>query len=148
MYDRKYGERYSETKELFTTDIAKRIRTDIKTAIQNKQIPDIRTSVRTKYFSGGSSIDIEIVEMPFNPLNKTRIKEELDNPNEISHEDVYTAEAEQVRQFLKSIMNSYNYDGSDIMTDYFDVRFYGSVDIGFDFTEKCREQIIQELSLN
>jgi hypothetical protein len=30
---------------------------------------------------------------------------------------------------LKTLMGAYNYDRSDIMTDYFDVRFYGNVDI-------------------
>ncbi len=28
---------------------------------------------------------------------------------------------------IRAIMDSYNYDGSDAMTDYFDVRFYGNV---------------------
>jgi len=32
-------------------------------------------------------------------------------------------------QFLKELVGAYNYDNTDIMTDYFDVRFYGGVTV-------------------
>jgi hypothetical protein len=41
--------------------------------------------------------------------------------------DVLTDEAEAARMTLDRIHNAYNHDGSEIQTDYFDVRYYGVV---------------------
>lgn len=43
--------------------------------------------------------------------------------------DKYTREARAVKLLLEAIHGGHNHDGSDIMTDYFDVKFYGSVSI-------------------
>jgi hypothetical protein len=41
----------------------------------------------------------------------------------------YTAEAVALRTAIEQIVSAYNYDGSDIQSDYFNVRFYSNVDI-------------------
>lgn len=39
--------------------------------------------------------------------------------------DKLTREARAVLDTLEELHNGYNHDGSDAMTDYFDVKFYG-----------------------
>lgn len=58
------GEKYETTKDLSTTEIAKLIRKEIKECF-----PNIKVSVRTQYFSGGSSIDVYITNAGFKPIN-------------------------------------------------------------------------------
>jgi hypothetical protein len=40
-----------------------------------------------------------------------------------------TGEAKAVYEKVDSIVNAYNRDNSDIMTDYFDVDYYGTVQL-------------------
>jgi hypothetical protein len=42
----------------------------------------------------------------------------------------YTAECKKVLQRVKDITAEYNYDNSDVQTDYFDVNFYLHLNIG------------------
>lgn len=109
-------------KSLTTTEIAKCIRADIKSAVTGSELPEAKYSVKTKYFSGGSSIDIYVREAPFKILN----------PEYFATQDNYriqryNEEARSLLQKLEAIMRPYNRDNSDISTDYFDVRFYGHV---------------------
>lgn len=53
------GCKYEATKGASLTDLAKRMRGDIKAARKSGAIPDgVKISVRARYFSGGGSIDI------------------------------------------------------------------------------------------
>jgi hypothetical protein len=51
-----------------TTEIAKQVRADIRNAIKNQALGDypegIKFSVRSEYYSGGSSIDITVKNAP------------------------------------------------------------------------------------
>jgi hypothetical protein len=49
---------------------------------------------------------------------------------------VETSALRALKVELKLLMSAYNYDGSDVMTDYFDVRFYG--DVRVDWSEVPR----------
>jgi hypothetical protein len=117
MYERVYGDKYN--RELSTTEIAARIRADIKGAIAAGELPrGIKVSVRTSYFSGGSSIDLKITAFPGRILR-------AGHDHARGFENYFTPEAYQAKKTLQAIMDAYNHDGSDITTDYFDVRFYG-----------------------
>lgn len=109
------GNKYAETKSLSTTEIAKLVRKDLKATF-----PGLKFSVTTAYFSGGSSIAIELKTKPegfqiytSSPLDTVR----------------YTQEAIMFMRSVEQVANAYSFDHSDTMTDYFHVRFYTHVRI-------------------
>lgn len=83
-----------------TKEIAARVRAELR-----KRFPMFKWSVR----SDRNSIDISIKQSPWS-----------------KDEDIFRA----VAHFAASLLKSYNYDNSDIMTDYFDVNFYGTHESG------------------
>ena len=118
------GTRYETVKDLSTTEIAKLIRKDIK-----KEHPEIKCSVISKYYAGGSSIDIYIKEMPFNPINP-----DFDFENGFTNDITpqYTEQFKTLEADVEAIHNKYNYNKSDAMVDYFDVNYYGSVNLDYE----------------
>lgn len=86
---------YAETKLHNVKEIAKIIRTHIKS-----RFPMCRFSVRSDY----NSIDLDLLSSPF--------AKDSDELNAIVH-------------YVYKFAQSWNYDRSDSMTDYFDVNFYG-----------------------
>jgi hypothetical protein len=48
-----------------------------------------------------------------------------------------TAAAVALRETLNEILRAYNYDGSDPMTDYYDVRFYGRAEYDYSTTPQA-----------
>jgi len=123
------GNKYQSVKSLTTTEIAKLIRKDIK-----KEHPEIKTSVRTQYFAGGSSIDIYIMQTPFNPINPDF------NFDDIFQNDHWTSqyieEYIELEKDIEAIHARYNYNNSDTQVDYFDVNYYGSVNLDYDLKDK------------
>lgn len=133
-----YGAKYDHSYTLRTTDIAKLIREEIKLARKLAKdtggstpavidpIGDapasIKFSVRSQYFSGGSAIDIRLSGVP-QSWGWEKRKDEWGRERWM-----YTPAMKALMDELKKVMAAYNHDGSDIMTDYSDVRFYGSVE--------------------
>jgi hypothetical protein len=145
-YERRIGSKYEETKDLGTTEIAARIRQDIKDAVARGDLPsDANISVKTDKFAGGSAIRIDVSNWP----GATKVGDEslctgtLDIGNGLypshckdgNHDWRCAAAphasdaAEAVQKTIQAIHDSYNYDGSDMMTDYFNVRYYGQVKV-------------------
>ena len=146
----------TEANKYNTTDIAKWIRQTFKAVY-----PDIKFSVRTSLYAGGSSIAVTILEN-----NRTRILKTFDEvtPQEIcsvmsgrgdNEEEAkafikqqINSEYHQVNQFhidsswhwteegkkllteIMGIIDKYNHDNSDSMTDYFDVNYYVDFNLG------------------
>lgn len=52
------------------------------------------------------------------------------DPDNWSNGVFLTEQGYNLFQRVQQIMNQYNYDNSDSMTDYFDVNFYGHINIG------------------
>ena len=125
------GPRYEEVrkKRLSTTDIAKLIRKDIK-----KKYPKLKTSVKTEYFAGGSSIDVRIKDFGFNPINPTY------NPDEWIGGDyrnpMYTPRALKIMEEIKKIGNKYRYEDIDSMTDYHATSFFWNVNVDYQYRDK------------
>ncbi|MGP4115433.1 hypothetical protein ACTWP5_31610 [Streptomyces sp. 4N509B] len=135
---RVYGLKYHLVRDLRTTDIAKLIRADIRMARKAAQrtaepggalktvdpIGDapaqLRFSVRSEYYSGGSSIEITIRNIP-DAWGWTTER------NHWGTRQVPTPELRTLAHELKALHRAYNYDGSDITTDYFDVNYLGGV---------------------
>lgn len=131
-----YGPRYQSG--LSTVEIAKLVRLDIKQAIKERQLPKGSYSVRTRSFAGGSSIDITIKDITIQVMNPQRVFAEVLDEGR-SSEPRHTPEARQVIDILEGLLEAYNYDGSDLQTDYFHVNFYGSVRFAWELEEAQRQ---------
>lgn len=153
MYERSYGYRYEEGGKLDTAEIAKLIRQEIKAAVREGLLPERwKYSVSTERFAGGSSIDARVKNCADawmlcpgyridtrhdyedgswtatgcgNPWCKAG-GEFKDREGAEDH-DVLTEEAGIAKMTLDRIHGAFNHDGSDSMTDYFDVNYYGTV---------------------
>ena len=97
MYNDIKGSRYEATKDLDIAEVAKLVRKDIKS-----DIPTIKTSVRVQRYSMGCSINVEMLE--YSIVLKLHYRKQI-----------------------RKILDSYNYDKSDVMTDYFDYKFAGLI---------------------
>lgn len=127
------GSEYQATKNLDIAEIAKLVRREIK-----QQYPEIRTSVRIERYSMGQSLNVRISESP-EPLHNPDYDSDYNwavrcGMAEISpdHEKLttyLTARGQEIESGIKAIIEKYNYDDSDTMTDYFDVNFYSNVHI-------------------
>lgn len=150
MYERSYGYRYDEPdKYARNPEIAKRIRADIKQAVTEGLLPAHWTySVR----SDSLAIDLDVRDCPdaWQPCDGTVPGTRRTYPDGSSTatgcpdvwcaarndpayahaakpHDVLTEEARVAKMTLERIHGAYNHDGSEVMTDYFDVRYYGHV---------------------
>lgn len=141
-----------------TTEISKTIKIYCK-----EKYPTWKFSVTSKYFAGGSSIDVSVMEAPEQIFNldtcRKAYAEHLKNEkagywdnrglglniekmladdkmhwqlHRISNQykQYFTEYGFAVLEDVYKFMQSYNYDDSDSMIDYFDVNFYDSFNIG------------------
>ena len=121
MYERSYGDKYDGSMDV--KDIAKLVRADIKSMIKAGGLPKGKYSVKIERFAGGQSLDIEIKEIDCQIVDLEYFL--YPETNQWNH--FYTKEAQAFETMLKAIVWQYNHDGSDSMTDYFDVNFYSNV---------------------
>lgn len=150
MYEKTFGAKYEATKNLATVEIAKLIRADIKAAIEAGTLPRGKYSVRSSHGSG-RSIDVRIQN-----LEGVRLLSVEWVRWRAEHEDHetppagfvrYSAVAQAAVDTLKAIHWSYNYDGSDSQTDYFNVRYYGDASIAWEY-EKAQTDLYREIWAN
>jgi hypothetical protein len=123
-------------RDLSITEIAKEIRKELKKEFGK----DCKFSVRTKRYSGGQSLTVTAKKVTddliytYEELCQKANFERLQYDNPDLYE--YLDKKYQEVQFLtddtisriKKIVEYYNYDESDIYTDYFDVGFYSHID--------------------
>ena len=150
------GSRYSG--DMTTTEIAKAIRMYCK-----EKYPTWKFSVTSKYFSGGSSIDVSVMEAPEQIFDleacRKAYAEHLENEKagyyggrglgmdiekmlesgkmhwqiykiNDTYKSYFTEYGFAVLDDVYNFMQSYRYDDSDGMIDYFSTNFYGSFNIG------------------
>lgn len=134
---RAYGAKYDHTHTMDIADIAKQVREDIKLARKIAKLTvepgalatrdalanapaQMKFGVRISRFSGGCALDVRIKNVPADWWT-----ERTDDRGDTGK--FATAALKGVAAELKQIMDAYNHDGSDLLTDYFDVRFYGHV---------------------
>jgi hypothetical protein len=152
-YSIEYGDKYQRGLDI--TEIAKRIRAEIKADIKAGILPNGKYSVTIDRFSGGQSLDVTIKAIDSHKLmlNPARVVWEKNNPRQFvgnlpSWDEAfegYTPEGERILDRVKDIVNAYNYDGSDSMTDYFNVNFYGKVEFGWEFEKEQKAIILEHL---
>jgi hypothetical protein len=105
--------------------VNEKIRADLK-----EQFPNLSFSVK----KDSRKIYINLVSGNFKPFKAGTIAEETgyDNINSyhIESDPSLTDEAKNVMKMVKEITQKYNYDNSDLQSDYFDVNFYLGLSIG------------------
>lgn len=135
-----YGSRYQSG--LSTPEIAKLIRLDIKQAIKDKTLPQGTYSVRSAAFAGGTSITVRVRALSIPVVSvEWAVLDALDGG--YSKKDMFTPEARRVLGTLEGLVAAYNYDGSDLMTDLWDVRFYSSIDFDSELVYREVDQLRQ-----
>ena len=130
MYEITYGSKYESVKGLPMREITALMRKDIKAAVKAGELPadfkysvtirggsvnTVATSPRAIYAAEPDTYDFPIT---FNYETEEYVA---------AYGSRRTVEASKVYAVLTEITESYNYDGSDTMTDYFNVNFYGFV---------------------
>lgn len=138
MYERSYGAKYDGS--LSTVEIAKLVRADIKAAVADGTLPrrgphaDIKYSVRTEKFAGGSAINVSIKHFPeTTELPRDFTTDRYGQPLLGRH---MTTEAVRIKGVIEAIVAAYNHDGSEVQVDYFDVNFYSSVTFDWQTTPR------------
>ncbi len=128
------GTKYDRS--LSIVEIGKLVRKEIKA-----QYPDIKASVTTDHFTGGKSLDIVIKSVPFGIMNPMRV--EVLRQNRVRGEEgaypLRTDKAEQLLKALDDLVNQWNFDGSDMQSDYFNVNFYQHVSFAWEMEKAERE---------
>jgi hypothetical protein len=131
MYEKTYGAKYDSA--LSVPEIAKRFRQDVKEAIGRKVPEGLPKGLKLSVRSDHNSISVRVVACPgLVVLNLARLCQERDNPHTWCQnpEPIHPEAAAELLKTLKAMLNAYNYDGSDLQSDYFNVNFYEN--IGFD----------------
>ena len=132
--------------------IAKEVREQLKA-----EFPNTKWSVRTEYYSMGQHLHVTLVKSNFQVFRtEAEIREhfrtsgwgrydERDMANltndinrgysqvneyYIDESPMYTNESKKMFTRVREIVNKDNWDHSDIQTDYFDVHFYTSFNVG------------------
>ena len=139
MYERSYGAKYN--KELNTTQIAKAFREDVKAAKKSGELPkNLKLSVTTDYYSMGSSISVKVKEWGGDIYTTAFLLAEKNDPHRYFEGERWTGQAKALLKQLKGMLDAYNHDGSDMMTDYYDVKFSGSVDFDWELEKADKEK--------
>ena len=137
-YARYYGELYKDGMDI--KDIAKEVRKILKT-----EIPGFKFSVKIKRYSGGESMNISLTEAP-KDFCFARANPDVWRASFCPV--VYSEALSNILNKAKKIGNLFNYDGSDIMVDYFDVNYYCFASVGFrspaDIEKDAEEAKIKE----
>ena len=84
------------------------------------------------YHYGTTGEKAEYYEQQEKEFLKKRIENRYLQINQYYIEDDYylTEYGKKILQYVKNLLDSFNYDDSDSMTDYFDCRFYEHISIG------------------
>lgn len=117
------GRNYDKSSGLGLTDLTKLFREFVK-----KTYPHCKFSIRSERYS---SIKIVLLSADFQAFNETFTKGVADvNHYHLNADTRLTERCLEVVKNVYDYVASYNYDNSDIMTDYFDTRFYVTIQVG------------------
>lgn len=95
------GSKYEQVRHMDIKDIAKLVRADLK-----KAYPQYRFGVRIERYSMGQTMDVEIKD---------------------SGLERRTPEAHELEKAVRGIVDQYNYNDSNVMSDYHNENFHTSV---------------------
>ncbi len=122
MYGIHYGEAYES--DLDVVEIAKRVRIQLRKEAKSKHsaLAGSKASVRIERYSMGRSINVRL-NLPFS------IEPEEDQIDEAGFPRYLSRKAAEAKHAAQALLDSFNYDGSDSMTDYYNVNFAGLVTV-------------------
>jgi hypothetical protein len=128
------GSNYDATEYMDIADVAKLVRKDIAKAKKAGRLPkQLKVSVTIDRYSMGQSLTAAIKAAPFQ-IHTDAIQawyaadyKDLDNVPE-----KYTAETRQALDVLRGIVHAYNRTNDDLMSDYFDRKFYEHIEVHHD----------------
>lgn len=130
------GNKYEETKDLDVADIAKLVRKDIADAKKSGALPKgLKTSVKISRYAGGQSLRVIIKDLDDMDIFTQGAKDHIKETGCIFQYrpiDTYNEKFVQMKKTLEAIHESYNFDKSDSMTDYFHVNYYGQVELDYE----------------
>lgn len=142
-----YGSKYETEGRGPKTEIAKRIRADVKHA-QTLPSSDpmslpagLKLSVRTR---GYNAIDLNVTACPAAILSPAAALMLEIFPNTFSELPRYSKEGARILAVLERIMGQFNFDKSDIQSDHFHVNFYGHATYAHDLERAARAAILVE----
>ena len=151
QYERSYGYKYHEAPAYSSAArIAKLIRAEIKVAVAEGLLPGapVKYSVTSESYSGGQSISVTVKNWAGAWVVCDGGQGCRDvwcvNRNDPAYahgaqeHKVLSEDAAAARVTLERIHNGFNHDGSDSQTDYFDVRYYGTVQFEDDESAQWR----------
>lgn len=157
MYEISYSDKYE--KDLNITEIAKRLRAEIRITVKADKLPKCKYSVRISRFSGGQSLSVTVSDTPFPVHNRRYLELEhqinygFHNRQEVN--DLYakknvmqrwTQEAIDLIKTLEVMADQWNYDGSETQVDYFNVNYYKNVNYdAYDEWAQWTEEIKQAI---
>jgi hypothetical protein len=128
MQQGKVGNKYQEVKSLSVVEIAKLVRKDLK------QFNDCKFSVT----SDRNTISIYLKDSPLNRL------EIYDQSQELGWGGKVISIEKDLRKKVKEILDQYNYNNSEMMTDYFDVNFYSYFYLDSNLENKYKDQLLNK----
>ena len=128
MKQGKVGNKYQEVKSLSVVEIAKLVRKDLK------QFNDCKFSVTSDY----NTITVYLKDSPLNRL------EIYDQSQELGWGGKVIAIEKNFRNKVKEILDQYNFNNSEIMTDYFYVNFYSHFYLDSDLENKYKDQLLSK----
>lgn len=134
-----YGEKHN--RELTGAQISAAIRRDIKQAVATGELAAAKYSVTLKTFSGGQSITVRISEVPFDLFEKRFLRHELDTKGRVFYEgERYSEKLRALLKQVKKLADAYNFNDSDLQTDYFHVNYYLNVAVDHTFEAEQRKR--------
>lgn len=148
MYDRTYGAKHHLLGDRYVgaADIAKLIRADIKAGVKSGDLPttfnghEVTYAVTVNNFSGGRSINVAIRGVPEDARRRNLEPGDWGYHDHLSETKRDTEAAVELKAKVNSYLNAYNHDGSDTMTDHFDVNYYGNADFESMWTAEDRKR--------
>lgn len=117
------GERYD--RNLSLKEIAQKIREYVK---NDEELSQCKWSIRTSYASGCQSLTIALQEAPFEVFTDTY--RDYETWNHYHGSSSCTEDGNRIMFKMRDLVKSYNFDDSDVMTDYFHVNFYEDYYVG------------------
>jgi hypothetical protein len=97
------------------------------------ELPACKYSVRISRYAGGRSLNVRISGTDFPLLSEERLAADHENRH-VPGLVWQSAKAIDIQKKVEAIVAAYNFDGSEIQSDYFHVNFHSHVD--FDHTEE------------
>jgi hypothetical protein len=95
----------------------------------------------------GLSLDVTIKHTDFQVVNPDRVRFRVENPEwdhaKTNAPTLYTTDGEALLKRVKEIVQAYNFDDSDSMSDYYHVNFWQKIEFDYDLDGLIERQEIE-----